>query len=78
MNNYPDGVSNSTYGAPWNDIEEEVSEEVVLSIEGGIYMPGPLSKHDIESCIQAEKDELYREIEDVLNKYIPDFEFKIK
>jgi hypothetical protein len=77
MNNFPMGVSASTYGAPWNDIEEEVSEEVVLSIEGGIYMPGPLSKHDTESCIQAEKDELYKQIEDVLNKYILDFKFKI-
>lgn len=41
MNNYPPGVGNSTYGAPFNDIEVEAEVEVSLSLSISLQGPDP-------------------------------------
>lgn len=45
-NNYPTGVSDSTYGAPWNDVE--IEETVIITLKAFITtsFPGPTQIED--------------------------------
>lgn len=65
MNNLPPGVSNSTYGAPWNDVEIEL--EVTISL--GTSIPGPLLGEELDMTISEYKSEVIKEIESALSEH---------
>ena len=62
MSNYPPGVSDSTYGAPWNDVDVEVDVEVVLTTTVIVTVPGPgksINEDEINKCaIDIVKEEV--------------------
>lgn len=67
MNNYPPGVSDSTYGAPWNDVE--IEKEVTITLKSFITtsFPGPAQIEDsqvLESIKEIVKEDLKKTSED--------------
>lgn len=68
--NYPPGVSENTYGAPWNDISFGIAVEVKL--EFSFTVPGPRSKADLDEVKQEYIKEVMAKIKDL------DCEYKIR
>lgn len=62
--NYPPGVTDSTYGAPFND---EVYE---FSIECSGVVQGPLNKEDYDKIVS----DIKKEVADAIRNIINDFE----
>lgn len=61
--NYPPGVSENTFGAPWNSREFEFEFKIVCSGE----LDGPLSEEDYE--------EIVKEIKNIVRKQLNQIEF---
>ena len=59
MINYPPGVSDSTYGAPWNDIEEEREVTITLKACISVSFQGParISEYEIVESIKKVGEE---------------------
>lgn len=55
MSNYPLGVSDSSFGAPWNDIEIEKEVEVTLKCVISTSIPGPrrITEEEKEEIIES-------------------------
>lgn len=67
MSNYPPGVSDSTYGAPWNDVEIEREVVIVLKTTMSVSFPGPDDIDDdtiLESIKEVIKEDLQKTSED--------------
>ena len=69
MNNYPPGVSGSTYGAPWNEEEEEREVEITLKANIIASFPGPAQINEYE-VMEAIKEI----VEEDLKKTSEDYE----
>lgn len=69
MDNYPPGVSDSTYGAPWNDIDEKREVTITLKACISVSFQGParISEYEI---LQSIKDV----VEEDLKKTVEDYE----
>lgn len=65
--NLPPGVSENTFGAPYNDEEFEFTLEVTI----GGSLQGPLSEEEYDEQVEAIKAEtkrqIYSEIDNILN-----------
>lgn len=61
MSNYPPGVSDSTYGAPWNNIEEEREVIITLKTIINVSLPGP-SEYSEEDILESIKEIVESEI----------------
>jgi hypothetical protein len=77
FDNYPPGVSQNTWGAPWNDEEIDLGEEFVLAMYGTLLIPGPTSNENKQEAKYKELQNLKEEIVKVLNNHF-DYEFEIK
>jgi hypothetical protein len=66
MSNYPAGVSDSTYGAPWN--EEEQDFEFTIKVKGTLYTDGPLPQSELDEIftdlLRIEKEALLLVLEE--------------
>ena len=69
MSNYPPGVSDSTYGAPWNDVEEEREVTITLKVITSVSFPGP-SQPSEEEVLESIK----KIVEEDLKKTSEDYE----
>ena len=61
MNNYPPGISDSTYGAPWNNVEEEREVTITLSASIVASFQGP-DKITEEQILEAIKEIVQRDL----------------
>lgn len=69
MGNYPPGISDSTYGAPWNNVEEEREVTITLKAVIGTSFPGP-SQYSEEEILESIK----QIVEEDLKKTSEDYE----
>lgn len=69
MSNYPPGVSDSTYGAPWNNVEEEREVTITLKAVISTSFPGP-SQYSEEKVLESIK----KIIEEDFKKTSEDYE----
>lgn len=73
--NYPPGVSSSSFGAPWNEVEEEF--EFTIKVNGTLTTDGPLPNEELDEIfyqlLKYEKEQIL----DTLNKNFP-YEFEIE
>ncbi len=71
--NYPPGVSDDSYGAPFN--EEEREFEFYVKVSGYLYADGPLSRDLMDDAFVDALVETKREITDFLtSNFSYDFE----
>lgn len=75
MDNYPPGVSGSTFGAPWNDEEKEF--EFYIKVSGTLITEGPLASYIKEERFADLLVEEKKQILNYLNRNFP-YEFEIE
>ena len=74
MNNYPPGVTNSTFGAPWNEIEIEREVEVTIKcvISTSVSGPQKLSNEEENEIIKSMTKSRFEELEIIDGIYNPE------
>lgn len=74
MNNYPPGVSENSYGAPWNDIEIEREVEVTIKCVISTSIPGPqvLTTEEENEIIESITKSRFEELEIIDGIYYPE------
>lgn len=63
LNNYPFGLSENSYGAPWNDEEFEFTLEVTI----GGSLEGPLSQEEYDAQVATIAEEAKKQINTIDN-----------
>ena len=74
MSNYPPGVSENTYGAPWNDIEIEKQVEVTIKCVISTSISGPqyLTEYEKNEIIESITKSRFKELEIIDGIYYPE------
>ena len=74
MSNYPLGVNDSSFGAPWNDIEIEKEVEVTIKcvISTSISGPQELSIEEENEIIKSITKSRFEELEIIDGIYNPE------
>lgn len=73
LDNLPSGITNNTFGAPWNEIEKEI--EFCINVRGIISIDKPINKlHELE-ILHDVKEEVRKELLSRLNDIYPEYEF---
>lgn len=74
MNNYPPGVSDFSFGAPWNDIEIEREVEVTIKcvISTSVSGPQKLSIEEEDEIIESITKSRFKELEIIDGIYYPE------
>ena len=74
MNNYPPGVSENTYSAPWNDIDIEKEVEVTIKCVISTSIPGPqvLTMEEENEIIEFITKSRFEELEIIDGIYYPE------
>ena len=66
--NYPPGVSDSTFGAPWNDIEIEKEVVITLKTTLQVSFQGPAQISD-EQILEAMKEVIKEDLKKTQEDY---------
>ena len=74
MSNYPPGVSDSSFGAPWNDIEIEREVEVTIKcvISTSVSGPQELTIEEENEIIESITKDRFKELEIIEGIYNPE------
>ena len=74
MSNYPPGVSDSSFGAPWNEleIEREVKVTIKCVISTSISGPQKLSIEEEDEIIKSITKSRFEELEIIEGIYNPE------
>ena len=74
MSNYPSRVNNSSFGAPWNDIEIEKEVEVTIKCVISTSIPGPqvLTNEEENEIIESITKSRFEELEIIDGIYNPE------
>ena len=73
-NNLPPGVSNNTFGAPWNNIEREIKIEMSFSFNTTVSFEGPSTEDMIQDRIDSFVESAKKDISFRLVEAFPDYE----
>ena len=74
VSNYPPGVSDNTFSAPWNDIEKEI--EFCITVNGLVSIQGPVHNKYLElELLHDAKEDVRKEIIKKLDEEFPEYEF---
>ena len=74
MSNYPPGVSDSSFGAPWNELEIEREVEVTIKcvISTSVSGPQKLSNEEENEIIESITKSRFEELEIIDGIYNPE------
>lgn len=74
MSNYPPGVSDFSFGAPWNEIEIEKEVEITIKCVVSTSVSGPqkLSIEEKDEIIESITKSRFKELEIIDGIYYPE------
>ena len=73
LDNLPSGITNNTFGAPWNEVEKEI--EFCINVRGLVSISGPIPKHEELEQTHDAKEDVRKEIIAKLDFLYPEYEF---
>ena len=74
MNNYPPGVTDNTFDAPWNEIEIEKEVEITIKCVVSTSISGPqkLTEEEENEIIESITKSRFKELEIIDGIYYPE------